>query len=91
MNLTETEYEVDEELCKIVRQQADYLRNCTIDVDEAFEWVSITDDEGMDIYMQGEEAAEFIEEATKLWNTAGGVTEEECYASIAVAHVDSCD
>ena len=90
MNATETEYVIDKGLCKIIRQQAMFLQNVTIEVDEAYETVSITDGEGVDIFMQGHEAAEFIEEATKLWNEAGGVTEEEAYASIAVPYVECC-
>ena len=90
MNMTETEYTIDKGLCKVIRQQAEYLRDITIEVDEAFETVSITDDEGVDIFLQGEDAAEFIAEAEKLWNEAGGVTEDEAYASIAVPYVDCC-
>lgn len=54
----------------ILQQQADYCRNSgiTVSVNSRFEWVTITDDEGAEIFLQGDDAAQFIAEVKALEN-----------------------
>jgi hypothetical protein len=66
-------------LSEMIRTTAWRLRKVNIEVDTAFEHVAI----GQNVFLQGEEAGEFIEEAEKLWERAGDVGRDDCYAFLA--------
>jgi hypothetical protein len=66
-------------LSEMIRTTAWRMREVNIEVDTAFEHVAI----GQNIFMQGEEAGEFIDEAEKLWEKAGDVGKDDCYAFLA--------
>lgn len=71
-------------LSQIIRESAAYCANIDIEVDTAYETVAI----GEDIFLQGDDAAQFISEAHDLYNKARTVTMSDCYACVAKPYVD---
>lgn len=63
-----------------------------VDVDYAMGWVTIqdlSDDHGDDIFMQGEEASNFIEEVENLYNKAGNLELGEAEMYVALPYVEN--
>lgn len=61
----------------------------TVNADKSMQWVSIEGmEEGQEIFMQGDEASEYIEEAERLWNELGDVGQETCLYSLAKEYID---
>ena len=71
-------------LDQIIREAAAYFGNIYIEVDTAYETVAI----GGSVFMQGDDAAQFISEARDLYNKAQNVTMDECYACVAKPYVE---
>ncbi|WP_085483795.1 hypothetical protein [Paraburkholderia susongensis] len=74
-------------LTQIIRAGADYAGDAHIEVNSAQEWVSIGDE----VFLQGDEARVFIDEAERLWNEAGDVGIDECWAHLAGPYLDSLE
>jgi len=71
-------------LTEIIQTGARYASSVSIDVDEARGTVAIGDG----IFLQGDEGYAFIDEARALWNQAGDVGIDECYACLAGPYLD---
>jgi hypothetical protein len=71
-------------LTEIIRADASYAGDVAIDVDTAYSTVAIGDD----IFLQGDEAVSFIDEAQALWEKAGDVGIDEVYAHLAKPYLD---
>jgi len=78
------------ELVDIIRKDAARMNDVTVHVDSRYGTVEITDNAGVHaaIFMQGDDAADFINEAESLWDKAGEVTLNDCYLFLARAYVD---
>ncbi|MBB5409258.1 hypothetical protein HDG34_003199 [Paraburkholderia sp. HC6.4b] len=72
---------------EIIRTSAWRVRNVTIDVNESMPTVAI----GENVFLQGEEADNFIEAAKGLYEQAQTVTMDDCYACVAHPYVESCE
>lgn len=79
------------ELSAIIQASATRMKQVKIEVDTRFEIVEITDLTGVydDIFLQGEDAYEFICEAQELWERAQTVGITECYAHLAESYCES--
>lgn len=71
-------------LTEIIRSNAAYAGDIAIECNTAFSTVAIGDD----IFLQGQEADEFNDEAERLWNETGDTTIEECRAHVAKPYID---
>lgn len=71
-------------LCEIIRTTAWRVRDVNIDVDSSYSTVAIGDN----IFMQGQEADEFIDEARKLYEQAQHVSMDDCYACLAEPYLE---
>jgi hypothetical protein len=62
-------------LIEIIRASAARMTNVTVETNSSMETVCIFDDSGAqeDIFMQGEEASEFIDRCKALYEEAGDV------------------
>jgi hypothetical protein len=72
---------------ELIRISAWHVRNVRIDVDEHMPTVTI----GENVFLQGEEADNFIEAAEKLYEQAQTVTMDHCYACVAHPYVENCE
>lgn len=66
-------------LTEVIRATAARTAAVTVTVNKAQSWVSI----GADVFMQGDEADAFLDEAERIWNEAGDVGIDEVYACLA--------
>lgn len=71
-------------LSEIIKIDAAYARDTVIECNSAYSTVAI----GSDIFLQGQEADEFNDEAERLWNLTGDTTIEECRAHLAKPYID---
>jgi hypothetical protein len=71
-------------LTEIIRAGAVYAGDVAIAVNPSYSTVAIGDD----IFMQGDEATAFIDEAQALWEQAGDVSIDEVYAHLAGPYLD---
>jgi hypothetical protein len=71
-------------LAEIIRQGAAYAGDTLIEVDESLPSVAI----GEHVFMQGDEAQHFIDEANDLYEGAQTVTMDEVYAHLAGPYLD---
>jgi hypothetical protein len=78
-------------LVEIIQEDARYVERSrvTITANTVRSWVCIADEDGNEVFMQGQEADEFNDRATQLYNDAQLVTLEECRAHLARPYVDS--
>lgn len=74
-------------LCELIRSTAWRMRECEVDVDEFHDTVSI----GSNCFMQGDEAADFIEQARKLYDEAQHVSMADCYACLAEPYAENTE
>lgn len=76
-------------LTQLIRASAARMSDVTIDVRTNFETVCIKDDTGAhdDIFMQGDDARQFIDEARRGYNKSRYVSLDECYAWQAEEYV----
>lgn len=74
-------------LIEIIRADAAWVERSgvTIECDSAYSTVAIGDD----IFMQGDEADAFNDEAERLWNETQETTMEECRAHLARQYIES--
>ncbi|WP_233874948.1 hypothetical protein [Paraburkholderia adhaesiva] len=72
---------------ELIRISAWHARNVSIDVNESMPIVAI----GENVFLQGEEADNFIEAARKLYKQAQTVTMDDCYACVAHPYVENCE
>lgn len=72
---------------EIIRTSAWRVRNVVINVDETMPTIAI----GENVFLQGEEADNFIEAARELYEQAQTVTMDDCYACVAHPYVESCE
>ncbi|WP_397473776.1 hypothetical protein [Pusillimonas sp.] len=79
------------ELIDIVRRDAESMSDVLVVVDTAYETVSIQDCQNFldEIFLQGDEAAEFIGEAQRLWDELQHVSMEQCYLYLAKPYTES--
>lgn len=79
-------------LTEIIKRGAAYSVGFTVEVDTRMPWVSIqrngSDAPEDGIFMQGDDACVFLDEADKLYNEAGDVTEDEVYMHLAGPYID---
>ena len=62
------------ELTDIIEHGAEYTQNSgfTVEVNASYSWVTIkNEDTREDLFLQGDEADDFIKKADKLWETTG--------------------
>lgn len=72
------------ELVQIIREAAARMDDVMVEVDELHGTVAIGDD----VFMQGDEASEFIEKARELYDRAQYVSLDECYAHLAEPYTE---
>lgn len=84
------------ELTEILNQQADYTRNSnyTVEASRIFSWVAIDcQDKGAEdhesVFLQGEEAEMFMDEADRLYDEVGTVDYETVAYATAAQYVES--
>ena len=77
-------------LTQIIQDDAASLLDVDVDIDRDFLTVAIEDQTGIydDIFIQGEEAEEFIEELDRIYEEAGDVTEDEVAKHLARPYVE---
>lgn len=66
------------ELSEIIRAAAARMKDVTVDIDKGMGTVCIIAEDQEDIFMQGDDADDFINEVEELYEKAGDVTEDEC-------------
>lgn len=67
----------------VIELAAARMQNVSIEVDTAYETVCISEAGHDDIFMQGDDARQFITEAEELYNKDGDVSMDDCYACLA--------
>lgn len=84
------EYDLDlaRHVLRTVHERGDGF---SVNVDESYAEVSITDEEGVqeDIFLQGDEAAKFIAEAEDLWNKTGYVWKDDAFRYLAILFTEN--
>lgn len=75
-------------LADIVKAAAGRLPGVDVEIDRSMGTVCISAQGEEDIFMQGDEADEFIAEVDKLWNDAQHVTEDEAALCAASPYVE---
>ena len=77
-------------LRKIHQQQIDYVNasGVTVETVPIHGHVTISDESGAEIFLQGDEGSEFIAESRRLWRDTGDRTEAECNEIIAYPYCD---
>jgi len=70
-------------LSQHIKRTAQRMSDVSIDVDTSYQTVAI----GSDVFMQGDEAQSFIDEADTLYNQAQYVSIDDCYAFLAESYV----
>jgi hypothetical protein len=78
-----------ERLTKIIKESAERMKDVTVDRDRDLSTVSISAHGKEDIFMQGEEADNFIKEVEALWEKVGEVTMDECAANVAEPYCEN--
>jgi hypothetical protein len=78
-------------LTQLIRQAAARMSSVTVEVQTNFGTVCIKDDDGVqeDIFMQGDEATQFINEAERGYKTSRYVSMDECYLWQAEQYVEN--
>ena len=78
-------------LTEIIKADVEYMRYVTVEVDSAFGFVTISDDLGVHegIFMQGEEAEEFIDQCASLYEEAGDALMYEVELHLAKSYVEN--
>lgn len=78
-------------LTEIILASASGMVNVTVETDSAMETVCISDDTGVqdDIFMQGEDASEFIDRCKALYEEAGDVTLGDVELHVASPYVEN--
>ena len=71
-------------LAEVIRMAAWRMRDVNIDVDTLYGTVAIGDN----VFMQGDEAVEFITEAESLYEKAQYVSMDDCYACLAEPYAE---
>lgn len=66
-------------------QIEDFQKQATVEVNSSQDWVTITDKEDPEnsVFMQGHEAAEFIEKAKAFYEKNGDISMDEAYSFFA--------
>ena len=84
------------ELADILEQQADFTRksNYTVEASRIFSWVAIDcQDEGAEdhesVFLQGEEAENFMDETDRLYDEVGTLNYETVAYATAAQYVES--
>lgn len=77
-------------LREILKEQAAYVKNSgfVVDVDFGLSTVTIANNED-EIYLDGVDGAEYIEQATQIWEEAGDIGMNVALYSLAKQFVDS--
>jgi hypothetical protein len=73
------------------KQQIEFTTNsATVHVNASMGWVTITDKEDDDnsIFLQGEDAGIFLEEAERFYESVGDVSTDDAYAFVAYDYLD---
>ena len=75
----------------IIMQDAEYCKNVQVTVNSCYGTVSIIDCDGEqeEIFLQGDDACQFISEAERLWDNLETITRQDAYAHLAKPYVDS--
>lgn len=78
-------------LAEIIAANVQYMRNVTVSVDTRYETVEISDDSGAqeEIFLQGQDAHEFIRESEDIWNQVGSVSIADVHLHMARCYVDN--
>jgi hypothetical protein len=74
-------------LKEIIEFDSKYIADTEVTVDERFPTVSIGGEEG--VFLDGDEAENFVGEAKKLYQEVGDVILEDCYRHLAKPYVDA--
>lgn len=74
----------------IIAQDVEYMKHVTVHVVSNYGTVTISDDTGAneDIFMQGDDAEQFISQVDRLWNELGDVSKGELELHLAKPYVD---
>ena len=74
----------------IIKFNSGYLSEVLVKVDRSHGWVDIKDMKGIqdNIFLQGDEAYNFIDEADKLYNSLNDVTMDEVYLHLCKPYVE---
>ena len=76
------------EMREILEQQAGYVRasGVTVTVESRYPTVAIEGD-GVDVFMQGEEAEAFLDDADQTWRKVGTLGLDVVYEALAAPYV----
>jgi len=77
-------------LTSIIQQTAELVRNSggRVVLDSAYSTVAI-DWDGGECFMQGDEAVQFIESVTAMWEAAGDATIDDCELCEAWPYIEN--
>ena len=76
------------ELSEIIKKSAERMQNVCVDIDRRFGTVCISSNGEEDIFMQGEDASDFIAQVDNLYEKAGDVTEDEAALCCAAPYCE---
>lgn len=82
----------DSSLAKVVQETADRVsESITVEICSSLPWVRIADSIGAhdDIFIQGDEAGSFIDEAKDLYNKAGTISMETALLCVAAPYAEN--
>ena len=74
----------------IILSDAEYCKNVTVLVEYNYGYVTISDDTGKndDIFLQGDDASDFISQLNHLYNLTGDLTEQDISLHLARQYID---
>jgi len=70
-------------LSDYIADTASRMRGVTVTVNSTLNTVSITDQHGLDVFMQGDDAAQFIAERDRIYDTTGDLTLDVIESALA--------
>lgn len=75
----------------IIRANAERMKDVTVTVDERYETVTISDDTGEqeEIFLDGEDAHEFICKRDELWEETGDLSRDVIELHLASTYVEN--
>lgn len=77
-------------LQQILKQQAEYTRNSdvVVNIDKRMPWVDIIADEESNVFLQGEEAEEFLAKCDEYSEACQDMDMEEIELAVAYSYLD---
>lgn len=75
-------------LARLVQAAAERLKDVTVDIDRSLGTVCIKGMGYDEIFLQGEDAAAFIDEVDRLWEDAEDVSDDDAAKCMALPYVE---